>query len=1112
MILGVKERYMMLRFKTLLGFLAMLSLSSCGGGDSISREGTTGSTGGTTVTRSMQLLFTDKLTNTVSDELSESTPLTLTTSAIDSNGNPVSSTLITYRFEPEGLAIFNNDSGTARTNTDGEATIDILVGLNSGAGQIVATLNSGETATTTFNSAGTVGGVDDTVTRSIELVLTDKLTGEVSAELSQASPLQLTASAIDSNGDPVTAELITYSFQPEGLAIFGNDSGTARTGSDGEAIIDILVGNDSGAGQITATLSTGETATATFNSAGITGGGDGTVTQSIQLIFTDNLTGTVSDELSEATPLILTSSVSDSNGNPVTSSLITYTFEPEGLAIFGNDSGTARTGSDGEATIDILVGENSGAGQITATLSSGETATTTFNSAGTTGDDTVTRNILLEFTDSLTDTVSAELSEATPLTLTASIIDSNGNPVSSSLITYTFQPEGLAIFGNDSGTASTDSNGVAIIDILVGNNSGAGQITATLSSGEMVTTTFNSAGTTQVGLIPASLDLFASSIQLASSGSESIELIALVKDANNVLLEGIDVTFSADADASLQVTQGTTGPDGIARATLNTQVNKQNRTIQVTALTGTFSETLDIEVVGTQIVVNGPPSVILGATAEFTIFLTDSSGDGIANQTVQISSLNGNDFDSAELITDAEGQTTFNYTANNSGLDSITALALNASGNLSLSVQQDQFSFTNVLDEDIPLTDPARTLELTWLKDNSPFANGAITLTSTRGTLSASNVTTGADGIASFQIESNNAGKAVVSAQGVDLDGNIVNANIEIEFIATDVDNIILSASPNSIGPAQQKSTITAVLRDSGGNLVKGKTVNFNANDVSGGQISPASAVTDSNGLASTVYTSLNVTTQNGIEVIATEPESGISATTFLTVADRAQFISIGTGNLIEAPDETSYLKKFTVFVTDANSNPVSNVELTITGTPVKNNELLEPNAEPGDPNHNVIRPAFYKGYWTAVPNTAEFEFWGAVHTVGCSNEDIDGDGIEDPNEDTNGDGGLTPANIVSIDGNVVTDENGQAIIELRYAKTFAAWGQIKITASTPVSGSESQASQFFRLSASAADLREETTPPNSNPFGTGLNLVEDPLNPGTFIDDGANLTCENAL
>jgi hypothetical protein len=134
------------------------------------------------------------------------------------------------------------------------------------------------------------------------------------------------------------------------------------------------------------------------------------------------------------------------------------------------------------------------------------------------------------------------------------------------------------------------------------------------------------------------------------------------------------------------------------------------------------------------------------------------------------------------------------------------------------------------------------------------------------------------------------------------------------------------------------------------------------------------------------------------------------------------------------------------------------------------------------------------------------------VTTIGCANEDKDDDAIEDPNEDTNGDNELTPGNIVSIDGNVTTDENGQALIELRYPKTYAAWTVIKITVSTPVAGSESQASQYYRLGAAASDLEIETIPPNTNPFGSGVNLVEDPDNPGMFYDDGANRTCTNTL
>jgi hypothetical protein len=706
---------------------------------------------------------------------------------------------------------------------------------------------------------------------------------------------------------------------------------------------------------------------------------------------------------------------------------------------------------------------------------------------------------------------SSDLSSANPLTLSATIVDSDGNLITDTLVTFSFQPEGLAEFSNDAGTASTGTDGVATIGLLVANGSGSGEVIATISTGETASTTFTSSGTSQQNEQPAALDLFASSFQLASSGSDEIELIALVKNTQNILMQGVDVTFQVTADGALQVTQGQTGVDGTARAILTTQNKPENRTIVATASVGVLSENLDIEVVGTEVVVNGPSSVILTDTAEFTILLADSDGKGIAGQTVQLSSQNGNQLSEISPTTDSEGQVTVNYTANQSGTDVISASALNASGSLNVSVQQDQFSFTSTPNADVELGELV-SLTVTWSKDGTPFSGGDVTFTTTRGTLVSSVSVTDTDGDASVQIQSNNAGVAVVSAQGTDDEGNIVNARATVEFIATQVDNIIVSASPNDLGPDGQKSTITAVLRDPEGNLVKGKTINFTAADVSGGTISPATAVTDSNGIASTVYTSNSVTSENAITITATEPESGISESTNLTVSGRAQFISLGTGNIITVPDAATYLKTFAVFVVDANSNPVSNVELTVTGTPVKSTEFIDPNALPGDPNYQLIRPAFFKGYWTPFPNSDEFEYWVAVRTFGCSNEDTDSDGISDPLEDTNGDGELTPGNIVAIDGNVTTDENGQATINIRYPKTFAAWTTIKITVSSPVSGSESQASQFFTLSAAAVDLETESTPPNSNPFGTGLNSVEDPNNPGFFIDDGANLTCENTL
>ncbi len=836
----------------------------------------------------------------------------------------------------------------------------------------------------------------------------------------------------------------------------------------------------------------------------------GTPTDSFQIAMAiaERDSGNSGSSLSLNTPLTVSATVTNANGDPVSGQLLTFIISAEGLATFDPENGTALTNSDGVASIDLIVGNVAGDGLVTARLDSGDSANIGFSSAGDV--DGGTNSIELTMTSQVTGELSNDLNSSNPLIVQATVTN-NGAAVVDEVVQFSFSQNGLAFFSPETGTALTNSEGIASIELLVGEAAGAAQVIATLSSGETADIGFVSAGGgSQSTQTPASLDLFASAIQLSSSGSEQIELIALVKNAQNILLEGIDVAFASDS-GELQITQLTTAADGTARAVLTSQNNPENRTLSVTAEVGNLLQTLSIDVVGTEIRVNAPASVIIGDTAEVTIAVVDSDGNGIANQQISVTSENGNGISNTSPTTDETGQLTINYTALNAGQDVIRASALNAMGSTNVSVQQDQFSFTSVPSDDIELNTDA-AMVVTWLRGGVPFANGNITLTTTRGTLSQTNVTTDASGQVSVNIQSNNAGRATVLAQGEDAMGDLVNARADIEFVATQVDNILIEASPSSIGPDGQKSTITAVLRDPSGNLVKGKTVNFTADDVSGGSISPATVVTDSNGIASTVYTSNTVTSENAITITATEAESGIQSATSLTVGDRALFITLGTGNVIEIIDDASYLKRFSVFVTDANSNPVSDVNLTVSGTPVKYTELLDPNAQPGDANHQVIRAAYTKGYWSPFPSSEAFEFWVPVSTIGCANEDVDDDAILDPGEDTNGDGNISPGNVVAIQGNITTDENGQAIIELRYPKTFAAWVTVKITVSTSVAGSESRVSQFYTLGAAAEDLTQESTVPNVNPFGDGRNFVEDPANPGTVIDNGAGLTCTNVL
>jgi hypothetical protein len=667
---------------------------------------------------------------------------------------------------------------------------------------------------------------------------------------------------------------------------------------------------------------------------------------------------------------------------------------------------------------------------------------------------------------------STEVSEGSPLTLRATLTDSGGTAIVGELVSFSLNISDLATFSNDTGTALTDANGVAQLELLVGALSGSGSITASVVDGPVVSAGFNSSGASEQS--PFSLELFASSIQLASSGSDEIELIAVVKSEQNILLADVPVTFSADQNASITVVNPISSQDGTARAVLTTQNNRENRQINITATSGQLSQTISVRVVGTEVNINGPSSVILNDSAPVTFILSDSDGRGIAGQTLSLSTTIGT-LDNLNPVTNANGQVTVNYTATTAGAAVITATALNASASFNVSIQQDDFGFDALSTDGLSLNTDHQ-LRLRWFKNNQPFANGSVRVTTSRGTIivpgGIGNTTlTNAQGIATVIIRSDFAGPASVSAIGSDGAGGEVTARATLEFVATVVDSVSVDATPDLIGPEGQTATVTAVVRDADGNLVKGKAVNFRLiADSTGGSISPNTAITDSNGIASSVYSSNAVSSIDGV-VIEAESDN-IVGTTTLTVGDRAFDISIGTGNEINVPDQSSYSKEFAIFVTDAAGRPIRDAALTASSTPPLIN-------------------AYRKGFWQW--DEASRIYFGIVTAV-CPNEDSNGNGRLDAGEDTNGDGQLTPGNVASVgfkDNVSRTDANGQATVELRYARQFGGWVTTILGVFGESSGTESSELQQYSLGVASDDLTEETSPPPANPFGFSSNCSD---------------------
>ena len=805
------------------------------------------------------------------------------------------------------------------------------------------------------------------------------------------------------------------------------------------------------------------------------GSGDGGTTSptySIALTL-ENESGASDNSLSEDNSLFVVATVSDQDGNPHADALLTFTLSNEQLAEFGNDTGTARTNSNGVARLRLNASTASGDGEITAALGSGETGTTTFSATAVTSTDPTTISVSLALQNAAGEADNS-LSSSNALVALATVINSEGEPQADLLLTFSLSNDDLATFSNDTATALTNAEGVASIGMSVGSASGDGEVTATLSTGEADSTTFSSTGSTTVSEEPASLELYANSIQLASSGSDEVELIALVKNEQSVLMEGVEVSFSAASGdgVELQLTQPETAADGTARAILTSQNDASNRTVTITAGAGSLTQSVEITIAGTEVTINGASSVILNDSVDYTIRVQDSDGTSILNQDVVLSAVNGT-LSSTTVNTGANGQATVSYTASTSGEDTITAAALNAETSFTVQVQQDEFNFVNLPTEEVPLGQ-TQTITVQWRQDNTPVVGQNVTFSASRGVIAGNaTVVTDAEGQASIDISANNAGISSITASASDGSGNVlVSALTQIEFIATTPHTLIADASPDIIGPDGQTSTISAVVRDVDGNLVKNSVVNFSVSDVSTGFVSPSQATTDSKGIATTVFTSGSVSTQDAVVVTAfVADDPAIDDEVVLTVGARAFDISLGTGNELEEATSTSYLKRFGVFVSDSAGQPVSGVNLTASVAPVK----------------YVNGGEYRTGFWVFDDDASQ---WVAIVNQNCETEDVNDNGILDTtprDEDTNEDGMLTPGLIGTIafaNGAAVTDENGYAELEYRYPRSYAIWYDAVISVFGQSTGSEASAKMRYTLSISADDVTDEGASPPANPFG----------------------------
>lgn len=550
---------------------------------------------------------------------------------------------------------------------------------------------------------------------------------------------------------------------------------------------------------------------------------------------------------------------------------------------------------------------------------------------------------------------------------------------------------------------------------------------------------------TPSGPVPTTIRVLVSSPTLGSGEANSgkgsgVTVTATVKDAANNLMQGQIVSFSATSGALVGGPSVTTDASGASSVMLFTDGDPSERTITVTATVGTISGQVAVNVTGNTLKLSGPANGQQGMAASYLLSLLDSKAAGISGQAVTLTATNGA-LSPSTVTTDAKGQAQFTFTPSG-GAATISAAGFGlTAAPLSVEVSSDALAFTapvSKADGSNPefAIDKPNSVALKWFRSGSAVPDGTqIKLSLTRGQFSngtkAITVTTTAGLTGDIPVSSTEAGITAVSAVG-QLTGNPATSQ-QFEFVATTVSAVDVKASPSTIAPTKT-SQINASVRDAASNPVKGATVSFGASGTTSGTVSPTSALTDSSGNATTVYTATNNTSaQDGITISATAVGTDAAATTKtsttkMTVSGSAVRIAIGTGNTILVLDENRYQLPYTVTVSDAAGNPQQGVTVSLT-----------------------LRVTKYRKGGTI--GSFKFE---------CANEDSNFNGLLDPGEDVNDDGDLDPNSTAVVDATVTLGTDGSGKFNVTYTKDEAFWTIAVLTAKASVNGTDGVASQLI--------------------------------------------------
>ncbi|EGI73444.1 Ig domain protein, group 1 domain protein [Pseudoalteromonas distincta] len=615
-----------------------------------------------------------KASDTESNSVTADAPLELRASLVNEDGDAVSGERITFTLA-DSIGELDPVAGTALTQSDGVATIELIAGSSAGAGEVTATFmidSVSYTDTFAFESDGTAS------TEPQLNITAVNSSGENTRNVDYSNPLTVQVE-LEIDGEPAAFKLVEFVLT--GLGTINPTNGTALTNAQGIATISLLAGTEVGAGSIVATYTDNENIVYSSDGYTFTTEGDAPV-QGESLDFSIGLSLTSSTSLTEISTIsaadsgVVKATVLDGDGIKVEGAVVNFS------STLGNlipSIGTALTNENGIASLNLTSGTVEGAGLITAQYEGVEKTLGFYTRGDAVNPDQSTADINFKIlqncpVDFKTTRDASLCEEVTSISGDSSAIlfievtnEDSTTPLTQALVTATTT---IGSITPSTGTAITDANGIALLDIVPGQDVGAGEITVSVLDSNL-TKAFQIAAVD----IEISISSSIADDELLAAGATALISIEISKDGE-LYTTPLTVEFSSGCVSSGQasIDETVTSIGGFARSTYRPLTCVGGDIITATVITGgdTVSANTTINVspanIGfLQFIDVTEPVIALKGTggadrteiSEVTFKLVDSNGNDLASRTVNFelsTAVGGITLGTASAITNASGE------------------------------------------------------------------------------------------------------------------------------------------------------------------------------------------------------------------------------------------------------------------------------------------------------------------------------------------------------------------------------------------------------------------------------------------------------------------------